>query len=563
LRDTVYFDFLLWDERIFHDWAAQIASGEYASTAVYEFPPLAAYLFAAVYELLGADALWIRLLNVALGSVLIALVYFITKEMFDRIAAAVAGLGAVLYGELVLYSAVPLKTTLGLVLFTSCVLLLLKTVRTRSHLGAIGLGIAAGLTATVRPNALVLLPVLVAAPAVVARWRGSSTRRGALAAAMVAAGICIATAPFVARNYLAAGEATLMTSQSGFNFYVANDLDSPVPYFHPLPFATTSPYEQGAQFTIEASRRSGRTLTSEEASSYWIAETLARMAERPGATVIKWLSKSLAALNRHEQSYHYHVGFISEHAPVLGIPFIGWVLIFPLGVAGFALRRGRPEQRAALAAVFAVYALTLVAYHTTTRYRILLAIVLLPFAASAVVEVVRRVRARATGRLLYPGIAAAVAALLAWLPIHGSGDLTSHWNNRALILKTLDRDDEAVECWERSAALGGTFSDFARQSLANLAFASGDRARAAELLEQIADDSYVAAQKRELLGDLALQRGNRERASIEYERSLAINSGRLPPHQKLIRLYAPTDRERVIEHHRQLLEIKAFYGRQL
>jgi len=45
MNGSLYGDFLLWDERIYHQWAQKIADGSYASKSVYEFSPLTAYAF--------------------------------------------------------------------------------------------------------------------------------------------------------------------------------------------------------------------------------------------------------------------------------------------------------------------------------------------------------------------------------------------------------------------------------------------------------------------------------------------------------------------------------------
>lgn len=55
LSRSVYIDFLLWDERIYHDIAVRIASGAYRSNAVYEFAPLFAYLMAGIYRIFSPD----------------------------------------------------------------------------------------------------------------------------------------------------------------------------------------------------------------------------------------------------------------------------------------------------------------------------------------------------------------------------------------------------------------------------------------------------------------------------------------------------------------------------
>ncbi len=48
-------------------------------------------------------------------------------------------------------------------------------------------------------------------------------------------------------------------------------------------------------------------------------------------------------------------------------------------------------------------------------------------------------------------------------------------------------------------------------------------------------------------------------AAKAYKRSVAINSGRLAPREKLVRLLAPIDRDGTLKAHKDLLRIREFY----
>jgi 4-amino-4-deoxy-L-arabinose transferase-like glycosyltransferase len=84
LKNSIYFDYLLWDERIYHRWAMQIVDGTFLSTSVYEMPPLPAYLIALIYRVFSPSILYIRFLYIIFGVCTCHLVYLIAKEMADR-----------------------------------------------------------------------------------------------------------------------------------------------------------------------------------------------------------------------------------------------------------------------------------------------------------------------------------------------------------------------------------------------------------------------------------------------------------------------------------------------
>ncbi len=162
LSRSVYVDFLLWDERIYHDIALRIANGAYTGRAVYEFAPLFAYLMAGVYRLFTPDIFHIRLLNSLFGVLTCWVVYGIGARLGGRKIGLLACLAAALYRPLIFYSIVPLKDTLAVLLFALTALMLPDTgEKKRGLLSAGFMGLAAGLLINVRPNAVILLPLLL------------------------------------------------------------------------------------------------------------------------------------------------------------------------------------------------------------------------------------------------------------------------------------------------------------------------------------------------------------------------------------------------------------------
>jgi hypothetical protein len=67
LSNSVYHNFLLWDERLYHTWVTAIANGTFRSSAAYEMAPFPAYLNAFVYWLFSPDIFYIRVMNIVFG----------------------------------------------------------------------------------------------------------------------------------------------------------------------------------------------------------------------------------------------------------------------------------------------------------------------------------------------------------------------------------------------------------------------------------------------------------------------------------------------------------------
>lgn len=568
LRDitgSAYGSFLLWDERFYHEWAKRIAAGTYTSTAVYEFAPLPAYLMALIYRLLTPDVFLVRLLNVVLGILTCGIIYLIGTRLGGRRVGLVAAAIAALYKPFILYSVVPLKESLSVCLCAATIWLFLSLLEAagpesrRWTLRAGLLGLAAGLLLNVRPNAIVILPVLPLGIAY-AGWRAQvNLRRLVLLLAFLLLGFAGALSPFMIRNYMVAGSFQLTTSQMGFNLYLGNNPQNPTPYYRPVPFAITSPFQQGIQFTIEASRRAGRTLSAEEASSFWAREVTASAAAAPGAFARKLGQKTLALFNQFEACDHYHIPFLAQFVPFFKLPLPTFWLILPLGMAGMLLGGVPPWKGRSLLVIFVLYGLTLVAFFTNGRYRLPLLTILIPFAAVALDRFWTWYREGERARLGALASVAVVSGLIAGLPVQGSDDLTGYYNTHALAVFARGTEAEAIRYWKASAAMNGIFSDFANLSLAQRAYARGSEAEGRSHLDRIHDDSYAAAQKYDLLGDAWVRRNRAAEAAAAYERSLAINSGEQRTRAKLIHLYRLADPAKVAQEEQIFRQIEAFY----
>lgn len=566
LRGTIYFHYPLLDERIYHTWATALANGTWHSAAVYEFPPLPAYVMAAVYKLSSPDLVYIRYLNLALGVLTCFFVYRVGERLGDRAAGVLAALGLALYKPFILDSVVPLKTALFVALFALSLWLLVLELETPRRGRELLLGITAALMLNVAGHALALLPVFAAA-VVLAGPAGDREGRWArqAGAGLLAfgAGLLAVVAPVVLRNHRIGGEWVLTTSQGGFNLYLGNRLGNPEPYYTPTAFASASPFEQGAQFTIEASRRVGRKLTPGEASRYWRNEVLRLTAGSPGKLAVKLGIKGLALLNGYERGDHYGVDFLGRYARFFALPLPGWTLLFSLGSGGLILvaltggGRSRPVRWIALASC--AYAATLVLFFTNTRYRAPLAIPLVLFAALGIRELLRAVAEKRSRRIVACLGVAAGAAAVALIPIPGSGDETAYINTHALILDSLGRTAEAMQSWQESSQKGGTFSAFADLSLAGKFLAKRDFGPGLQALDRIAETSFAAAFKHELLGDVLVLRGEPQNAVAEYDRSIAINGGRTRPREKLIWLLGTADPGRVQKEQAGLAFVRSFY----
>jgi len=539
MTGSLYGDFLLWDERIYHQWAQQLVAGADTSTSVYEFSPLPAYIMAGIYRVCGTDIYYIKVFNLVLGVLTCLFVYLTGREIGGRqvglLAAALAGCCQ----ELIFFSIVPLKTAQSVFLFSVVIYLTVASLRAPTPGKGAWLGLATGLLINVRPNCLFLLLLLPAFYLRQSCRERAAMKKILISLALFALGATIALAPFLIRNYRVAGVWAVTTSQSGFNLYLANNPREQGPYFLPVSFATTSPYEQGVQFTIEASRRLGRQLTSWEASAYWRDEVLRHAGENPAAFLWRWAQKTVVFFQEYQPANMYYLDFLKNYLPFFRIPLPNFLLLMPLGMAGLLISLRHSRAAMAAAAIFALYALSLIVFFTTTRYRLPLFAILLPWAALGLYQlpaICRRRRDRGPAELIIFSSSLAFFLFIQFLPLPGKGDLTAYLNTHAINLSEKRLLPEAIAAWEQSSRWHGRYSVFADLSLAGIYFRRGQEDKGKFHLDRIPADSFAAAQKFETAGDQLARQRRWPEAAQAYEQALAINYGLRSVWLKLIRV---------------------------
>jgi len=559
LKKTIYFDSILLDEKVYHTYATKIANGTYQSSSVYEFAPLPAYIMAFIYKIFSPDIFYIRIMNIILGVLTCYLIYLIGKWLADRRTGFFACLIASIYKPFILYSIVPLKTALSVFLFALTTYFLVRILNKDSLISVMLLGMTAGLMLNVRPNVIVIIPIILFILLMNQYKIRPALKSLAAIFVLYVAGFLISILPFVARNYRVSGKLAVTASQAGFNLYLANNLNNQIPYYRPVPFASPSPFEQGVHFIIEASRRTNKKLSPQEASSYWTGEVIRMALENPMPFLWKMWQKTLVFFNRSELDDHYHIGFLCNFIEFFRLPFVSFWLILPFGMAGMAVDLFRSKKSLALSVLFVSYALTLVVYFTNTRYRLPMLVILIPFAVIGIDDIISSIRSGRLNKLAIYSLSITLAFfVIEFLPIHGTEDMTAYYNMHALILDSKGFKDEAIRYWEESSQMKKSFSSFANLSLAKKYYEMNDVQKAVYYLNQISNDSFAAAPKYKLAGDMILNQGQVENAISAYERSLAINSGQKDLRLKLAKLYEKIDKKKASEEYAKYRYLSTF-----
>jgi len=366
LRDSPFLEAELGDAAVYAAWGRRIAAGDWLGSEVFFQSPLYPYWLGTIYATLGDDPLLVRGLQCVLSAAACGLLASAAASLFSPGAGLAAGLLLATYAPSIFLDALLQKSVFD-VFFVCLAIWLAAGIARSPRLGlAAALGLAVGLLAIARENALILAVVLAA-------WllasRGVARRRRLALAGVFAAGLAAAMLPVALRNLWVGGELHLTTSQLGMNLYLGNH---PGASGHYQPLDPSHGVETEPRGIKEMAERAvGRPLSPAEVSDYWTAQALDYIRSQP----LDWLALMLrklvllwSAVELVDAEDQY---LTSESSSVLRAA--GWFghfgVLGPLAVLGAFVTWPRRREIWWIHAAIAAYAASVLIFYVVTRYR--------------------------------------------------------------------------------------------------------------------------------------------------------------------------------------------------
>ena len=176
-------------------------------------PPLYPVLLGVLFALAGDDLYLPRLIQAVIGALVCVLICLLGYRVFGAGVGLGAGFAAALYGPLIYFGGELLPTLLACCLN----LLVLWVLMAGRYLLA---GVLLGLSALAVANILLFVPVLLG-------WifAGLRPMRRLTAAALLLLGCALVIAPVAYRNWAVGGDLVLISHNAGINFYIGNNAD--------------------------------------------------------------------------------------------------------------------------------------------------------------------------------------------------------------------------------------------------------------------------------------------------------------------------------------------------
>ena len=294
--------------------------------------------------------------------------------------AMFAGVMAAFYRPFLFQGVFFLKETWLILALSLFVLAALRLEAARLRRDAFWSGLALGLAALSKGNVLLLAPVLPAALLL-----RKPARPGPGLAAVFLLGLALPILPATLHNYEASRDFVLINYTSGFSFFIGNNPESNGSTHYPLK-VSSQPLEEEKQSTALAEAESGRTLRPSEVSRFYARKGLAFIRQEPGRWLRLTVFKFMLFWNKYELPDNYDLSFIQAHTKtLLSWPLFSFQWVASFAATGLVLLKGGRSLRV----LGGLYMLSVVLTYVTDRYRLPMAVFLIPFAAGMLAELVR------------------------------------------------------------------------------------------------------------------------------------------------------------------------------
>ena len=379
------------DSDLFDRWAmSMVESGDWSGEGVFFIGPLYAYFLGFIYSIFGHSIFAVRVVQLLMGAITAGVIFAVGDRVFGRTAGIIAGFIAAIYLPAVFFGALILPTTVILFGLAIGLYFLILGIDLRRPWPFILAGLALGVTALGRPNLLIFIVVLAVILFLVKRngfhWK--------LVVSFIIPVVIFVGLTFT-HNLIKDDDPVLVSSQAGINFYIGNSPGAVGIYYSPIT-DMDRPEELnliGARAVAEAA--TGESLKPSEVSRWWLGEGLSFIRDNPGDAFYLYVRKLRLLTGDYEAALNYDYYFMRTISFFHRIPIPYFAIIFALGTLGLIASFKKYGHKGMVLALFAgLYALSVLVFFVTARYRMPLIIPLMLFSGFSITWLIDAVKRR-------------------------------------------------------------------------------------------------------------------------------------------------------------------------
>ena len=363
--DNPLFGVPLVDARAYVDWASNIANGIWLWDRVQPYLPIYPAFLAIQRILFGTSPFVNKIIQSIMGSLSAIMLAHITAKIWNKKAGLIAGYLFATNWVIIVYESECFAESFCI--FFQCLTIWLLTCMPKRSWAVIAAGLAFALSAGTRPNMFLLLPFII----IWLIWANWSNRAGAIKAAILfpIGTICI-VGPILFRNYQITG-IPLLRAQTMWNLY--SGISPEFEGLHP-PYGIL--FEKYIHLPIQAGLRS-----VPDTEHFWAQKAWEVVRENPIGLIVNFSRRILIFLNAREWSQEIDIYAYRGYSWFLSLPWTGFWLIGPLGLAGVLEIRRRSKEQALLILYLLVSICSIILFKGSDRYRLPSVSLLIVFAA--------------------------------------------------------------------------------------------------------------------------------------------------------------------------------------
>ena len=375
-------DMVIEDSKVYNDWARRIAGGEWVGSEVFYALPLYPYFLGLIYTIFGYHLQLAKFIQVLLGTLNCFLLFRLGRRLFNPVVALLAAFFMAGYSWLVVYDSAILSPVLIIFLNLS-VLLLLHYLKEKNKGWAawLGGGLLVGLTTAASAHILLFAPLVIIW--LLSSFPSVSWRKKSTAAATFLFGVIAVIGLITCRNWQVGRDFVPLTAHGGINFFIGNNPHSRG-VFEPPPILRSGGATLRDDSVKLAQKALGRPLKPSEVSAYWFDQGRQFIKTRPGLYLRLLWKKFVIFWDGLEIADVIHPYFFESYAPVVKLPLFIFRVIAPLALLGIFLSWKLRKKLLLLYLFVSAYMLSTVLYFINSRYRLPLVPLLMLFGAYTV-----------------------------------------------------------------------------------------------------------------------------------------------------------------------------------
>ncbi|MEE8149326.1 MAG: glycosyltransferase family 39 protein [candidate division Zixibacteria bacterium] len=436
------------------NWAKDIASGNIFGDTTYFRAPFYIFCLALVFSLFGATLAAARIFGLVIGLVSLLLTFLTGKKLFGKRIGLMAAAIQSLYPIILYFESELLLDPLFMLLLQLSVYSFVLWYKEQTLSSLICMAVSLGLASITRPTALLFLPLVI----IFLYFSSTLWRQRVKLIASFTLLLALIILPITIRNYVAGGEAVLISSQGGINFYIGNNRQSDG-------VTAAMPEPLGHNWKIDDIRYLTESETTGELKSgalsdYWYNKTFDEILQSPLPWAGLFLKKLYYNFSNREISNNRNLNYFFSQHSLLKFSYFPFAALLALSVLAVVTGYKSHWGVRLLFILIFFYSVAVALFFFSSRFRL----PLLPFyiILSAVgIESLLRLSKQSYRRYLLPVSLAVLAAIFSVAPIAPlpTGRQVQHWLSLGLFHFANGNTDSAIGYFHKAAKIDSTFPE--------------------------------------------------------------------------------------------------------